>query len=147
MLDQNARLCEAIYFMRLDRDTERPLLLDGAIGTELIARGLRVRAESPEAWNLERPDDVRAIHAAYVEAGAAILQTNTFGVTRPRLARFNLQSRQREIVQRAVDLAKDLSEVAGRVSGCQAGECLRTIRYGPDLRRGRECVRSRQQRF
>jgi 5-methyltetrahydrofolate--homocysteine methyltransferase len=107
MLDQNARLCEAIYFMRLDRDTERPLLLDGAIGTELIARGLRVRAESPEAWNLDRPDDVRAIHAAYVQAGAVVLQTNTFGATRPRLARFNLQSRQREIVQRAVDLAKD----------------------------------------
>jgi 5-methyltetrahydrofolate--homocysteine methyltransferase len=105
MLDQNARLCEAIYFMHLARD-KRPLLLDGAIGTELIGRGLKVRAESPEAWNLSRPDDVRAIHAAYAEAGAEIVQTNTFGATRPRLARFGLEARQRELIFAAVALAR-----------------------------------------
>ncbi len=54
-----------------ERDPARPLLLDGAIGTELIARGLRVREECPEAWNLARPEDVRAIHAAYAAAGAS----------------------------------------------------------------------------
>jgi 5-methyltetrahydrofolate--homocysteine methyltransferase len=130
MLDQNARLCEAIYFMRLGGGTERPLLLDGAIGTELIARGLRVRAESPEAWNLERPDDVRAVHAAYVQAGAEIVQANTFGATRPRLARFGLEARQREIVLRAVDLAKDAAAGASAIVIGSLGPTGETLPLG-----------------
>ncbi len=93
--------------MRLDRDTPRPLLLDGAIGTELIARGLRVRAEAPESWNLDRPDDVRAVHAAYAAAGSDAVQTNTFGLTRPRLGRFGLADRQRDICMAAVRLARE----------------------------------------
>jgi len=83
-----------------------PLLLDGAMGTELIARGLRVREESPEAWNLGRPEDVQAVHSAYVAAGAQALLTNTFGVTRPRLERFGLADRQQEIIHSAVALAR-----------------------------------------
>jgi methionine synthase I (cobalamin-dependent) len=106
MLDQNARPCDAIYFLRLERQMVRPILLDGAMGTELIARGLRVRQESPEAWNLDRPDDVRAVHASYVAAGAEVVQTNSFGATRPRLERFGLADRQREIIRAAVELAR-----------------------------------------
>src|SRR3954469_16253714 len=93
--------------MLLHRDPTCPLLLDGAIGTELIARGLRVREEAPESWNLDRPDDVRAVHAAYVAAGSDAVQTNTFGATRPRLARFGLAERQYEICAAAVRLARE----------------------------------------
>ena len=93
--------------MNLARDLARPLLLDGAIGTELIARGLRVRQEAPEAWNLERPDEVRAVHAAYAAAGSGAIQTNTFGATAPRLARFGLADRLREICTAAVRLARE----------------------------------------
>jgi 5-methyltetrahydrofolate--homocysteine methyltransferase len=93
--------------MRLIRDAAEPLLLDGAIGTELIARGLRVRAESPESWNLSRPDDIRAVHAAYAEAGAEAVQTNTFGATRPRLARFGLADQLHDICEAAVQLARE----------------------------------------
>lgn len=93
--------------MRLVREPTRPTLLDGAIGTELIARGLRVREECAESWNLERPDDVRAIHAAYAEAGAEVLQTNTFGATRPRLSRFGRRDRIEEIIAAAVRLARE----------------------------------------
>src|SRR5262249_7679798 len=93
--------------MRLVRDPTCPVLLDGAIGTELIARGLRVREEAPESWNLDRPDEVRAIHAAYAAAGWAAGQTNTFGAPRPRLARFGLADRQREICAAAVRLARE----------------------------------------
>jgi methionine synthase I (cobalamin-dependent) len=75
------------------------------MGTELIARGLRVREESPEAWNLERPEEVRAIHAAYVAAGAEVVQTNTFGATRPRLERFGMGAKQRDVIRAAVELA------------------------------------------
>ncbi|HEY2748747.1 MAG TPA: homocysteine S-methyltransferase family protein [Polyangia bacterium] len=92
--------------MRLVRDPARPLLLDGAIGTELGARGLRFREEAPESWNLTRPDEVRAVHAAYAAAGSEAVQTNTFGLTAPRLGRFGLAGRQREIADAAVRLAR-----------------------------------------
>ena len=77
------------------------------MGTELGARGLRMREEMAEAWNLARPDDVRAVHAAYAAAGSQAIQTNTFGATRPRLARFGLADRQREICEAAVRLARE----------------------------------------
>src|SRR5438034_11275166 len=93
--------------MRLERHPERPFLLDGAMGTELIARGLRVREECPEAWNLDRPDDVRAVHAAYIAAGADAVHTNTFGGTRPRLTRFGKQDQLRPILLAAVRLARE----------------------------------------
>lgn len=56
------------------------------MGTELIARGLEVARESADSWNLKRPDDVRAVHAAYVAAGADVVLTNTFGLASPRVA-------------------------------------------------------------
>ena len=52
--------------------------LDGGMGTLLQAKGLRP-GECPEDWNVERPDDVAAIHRAYVDAGAEIVYANTFG--------------------------------------------------------------------
>lgn len=86
---------------------DRPVLLDGAIGTELIARGLRVREECPEGWNLERPDDVRDVHAAYARAGSKVVQTNSFGATRPRLRRFGRETQVRELNLRAARLARE----------------------------------------
>ena len=52
--------------------------LDGAMGTELQARGLKP-GETPEDWNIERPEDVAAVHRAYVGAGADTIVANTFG--------------------------------------------------------------------
>jgi S-methylmethionine-dependent homocysteine/selenocysteine methylase len=54
---------------------DRPLLLDAAMGTALLARGLRGRA--PE-WNLTQPDEVLEVHRSHVEAGAQVVLTNTF---------------------------------------------------------------------
>ena len=54
------------------------LLLDGAMGTQLQNLGLRP-GETPELWNLARPDDVRAVHEAYFAAGADAVYANTFG--------------------------------------------------------------------
>ena len=51
------------------------------MGTLLQARGLRA-GETPEDWNVERPDDIAAIHRAYIEAGAQVIYTNTFGANR-----------------------------------------------------------------
>jgi methionine synthase I (cobalamin-dependent) len=83
------------------------MVLDGAMGTELIALGLRVRQECPEAWNFERPDDVRAVHAAYAAAGAEAVQTNSFGATRPRLGRYGLGERVGDVCRAAVRLARE----------------------------------------
>src|SRR5262249_59798895 len=64
----------------------RILLMDGAMGTELQRAGLR-QGECGELWNLSRPDQVRAIHQAYVAAGAECLLTNTFQSNPMALAR------------------------------------------------------------
>jgi len=65
---------------------ERPLLADGAMGTELMHAGLE-QGSSGEAWNLTHPDRVLAIQRRYVEAGADCLLTNTFGGCRIMLNR------------------------------------------------------------
>jgi 5-methyltetrahydrofolate--homocysteine methyltransferase len=70
------------------------MLLDGGMGTELISRGLRPGVDCAEAWNVDRPGDVREVHAAYFAAGADAVQTNTFGATRVRLRAFR---RDREV--------------------------------------------------
>jgi 5-methyltetrahydrofolate--homocysteine methyltransferase len=114
--------------MRLDRP--RPLLLDGGLGTELIARGLRVREESPESWTLSHPDDVMAVHAAYAAAGAEVIQTNTFGATRPRLQRFGLANRVSELCIEAVRLAQRAAprcEIVGSL-----GPTGETLPLGPN---------------
>src|SRR5258706_14548983 len=109
----------------LSRDPPEPWLLDGAMGTELIARGLVVRRDCPEAWNLERPAEVAEIHRVYALAGAQGMQTNTFGATRPRLARFGREGQVREICMAAASLAREAAP-GGRIIGSlgPSGETL-----------------------
>ena len=64
--------------VNLNLQPQPPLILDGGMGTLLQERGLRA-GETPEDWNVERPDDIAAIHSAYVQAGAQVLYANTFG--------------------------------------------------------------------
>jgi methionine synthase I (cobalamin-dependent) len=61
-------------------------LLDGGMGTELMARGLDPHAEPADLWNRTHPQVVQDIYRAYFEAGADVVQTNTFGANRFRLA-------------------------------------------------------------
>jgi homocysteine S-methyltransferase len=82
-------------------------LLDGAMGTELLAHGLDAAHESPESWNLERPDVVSEIHARYYGAGARAVQTNTFGANRFRLAHYGEAGEVRAYNIAAVRLALD----------------------------------------
>lgn len=69
----------------LGKHIDRRLLADGAMGTELIALGLV--SECPETWNIEQPDAITGIHRRYVDAGAKLLLTNTFGANEWKLAR------------------------------------------------------------
>jgi methionine synthase I (cobalamin-dependent) len=61
------------------------VLFDGGMGSMLIAAGLH-EGEAPDAWNISHPGEVCTVHAAYIEAGAEVIQTNTFGSTRIKLA-------------------------------------------------------------
>lgn len=78
---------------------------DGAMGTQLYAKGVYIN-RCFEALNLENSDLVAQVHREYLEAGAELIETNTFGANRSRLASFDLQNRVREINQKAVEIAK-----------------------------------------
>jgi 5-methyltetrahydrofolate--homocysteine methyltransferase len=84
------------------------MLLDGGMGSELMARGLDPKIEPPEAWNVTRPGDVQAIHRAYFEAGADAVQTNTFGANRFRLSIFQRAADVRSLNVRAAVLAREV---------------------------------------
>lgn len=81
-------------------------LLDGGLGSLLIARGLAPGA-APESWVLSRPDDVRRAHGDYVAAGSHAVHTTTFGANAIRLARFGLADRCEDLNLEAVRLARE----------------------------------------
>jgi methionine synthase I (cobalamin-dependent) len=93
-----------------------PIALDGAMGTALWARGV---AESAclEALVVERADWVEAVHREHVAAGAAAIETNTFGANRVRLARHGLEHRVGELNHAAVVVAKHAAEGRAFVLG------------------------------
>ncbi len=97
---------------------ERVLILDGAMGTMLQERGLKP-GQSPEELNLTMPDVVASVHREYIEAGADIIITNTFGGSRFKLAHYGLEERLAEINARAVEIArgeaKDRAYVGGSI--------------------------------
>ena len=89
------------------------LLVDGAMGTELFARGLESGA-TPELWNVEHPDRVRAVHDDYVAAGSDIILTNSFGGTSFRLALHKLEDRVIELNKAAAAVARASADAADR---------------------------------
>ena len=84
---------------------ERVLILDGAMGTMLQERGLAPGA-SPEEMNLNAAEIVEGVHREYVEAGADIIVTNTFGGSRTKLQHYGLQDKVAEINRRGVEIAR-----------------------------------------
>ncbi len=93
-----------------------PIVADGAMGTMLQAAGLSP-GKTGEFWVLERPDAVAAVHRAYVEAGADLILTCTFGGTRPRLERSGLANRVAEVNRRAVEIARQAAAGRALVAG------------------------------
>lgn len=94
------------FFTALRR---RVLLGDGAMGT-MLQPFLRVPWSAPEALILHRPDAVLEVHQAYVTAGAGVIQTNTFGANRLKLAKVGLAEKVEEINKQAVLLARAAAE-------------------------------------
>ncbi len=82
------------------------LLLDGGVGTALIALGLDLAREPPEAWNLLRPELVQQIHRGFAEAGSQAIQSNTFGSNRIRLRAFGLEHQVAALNRSGIELAR-----------------------------------------
>lgn len=89
------------------------LLADGATGTNLFALGLG-HGDAPELWNVEQPDKVRRHHQSFVDAGADLILTNTFGGNARRLILHQAQDRVREINMAAAALAREVVDASGR---------------------------------
>ena len=96
-----------------DRLAARPMLLDGAMGTLLFSRGIPQRASLDELVEAH-PDIISAVHREYVAAGADIIETDSFGANRFRLAPHGLAERTARINRRAAQLAREARDVAGR---------------------------------
>jgi len=98
--------------------SQGPVLLDGAMGTMLMKRGLQP-GRLPESMCLEHPQAVTDIHKAYLEAGSRVVYTNTFGANAPRLARAGLTVEQ--VVSAAVACARRAAEPCGGLVALDLG--------------------------
>src|ERR1035438_3093484 len=114
-----------------DQLAQRVIVADGAMGTMLYSRGVFINRCFDEL-NLAQPDLVRQIHKEYVKAGAEILETNTFGANRARLAAFGMAEKLSAINQAGVRIAR---EAAGDknvyVAGAMGPLGLRIEPLGP----------------
>jgi len=85
------------------QDCSRIFMLDGAMGTQLQARGLKP-GEIPELWNVRRPSDIRAVHEAYFAAGADAVYANTFGANG---AKYHGDVPLEDIIAAGIDIARE----------------------------------------
>ncbi len=106
---------------------DRPVLADGAMGTVLNARGMVINRCYDEL-NLSEPSLILGVHEEYLQAGAEILETNTFGANRFRLTRHGLGAKVEEINAAGVRLARQAVE---RLKERQAGEAWVAGAVGP----------------
>ncbi len=100
----------------LDALDERPLVCDGAMGTMLYARGIFLNRSFDEL-NLTQPDLVAEVHQAYVRAGADVIETNTFGANRVKLAAFGLVSEMAAINTQGARIARRAAREEAYVAG------------------------------
>jgi methionine synthase I (cobalamin-dependent) len=87
-------------------ESTRTIILDGAMGTMLIEKGLRP-GQSPETWNIDNPEFVRSVHEDYIQAGSQVILTNTFGGNSFRLAKHHLEDQIVRLNKAAVKIAKE----------------------------------------
>jgi homocysteine S-methyltransferase len=113
-----------------DQLSRRVLVADGAMGTMLYARGVFLNRSFDEL-NLSAPDLVRGIHQDYIKAGAEILETNTFGANRVRLAAFGMAEKLKDINRAGVRLAREAARETAFVAGAVGPLGVRIEPLGP----------------
>ena len=98
----------------IDRLGHGVLLCDGAMGTLLHARGVHAFDQSVDALSLSHPDQVKAVHLDYLQAGAELIQTNTFGANAVRLGVLGLAQQVEGINRAAVNSAQEARKLTGQ---------------------------------
>jgi 5-methyltetrahydrofolate--homocysteine methyltransferase len=108
---------------------QRPIVGDGALGTMLLARGL-ASGQCPETWNLSRPEVLREIAAAYVEAGSELVAANTFGASPLKLAQYGLEDQTEAMNLAAVEVLRAAVGDRAYIAAC-CGPCGKLLKpYG-----------------
>src|SRR5271157_196400 len=122
----------------LEKIENRPMVCDGAMGTMLYSKGISLTRCFDEL-NLSSPQLVKEVHVAYAKAGAEILETNTFGASRPRLESHNQAEKAREINLAGARLAREVAGEDLYVAGSVGPLGIRLEPLGPiSLREARE---------
>lgn len=93
----------------LERLNQAPILCDGAMGTLLYAKGIFINRCYDEL-SISQPDLIRSVHHDYLQAGAEVIETNSFGANAPRLSRHGLAEKVREINLAAAHLAREATK-------------------------------------
>ena len=104
-----------------------PIVADGGMGALIASAVPRLRC--PEEANLRAPESVLDVHLGYIRAGAELIETNTFGANRPKLAEHFLEDELEQIASAGVRLAREAREIGGR-------EVFIAGSIGPDSSRG-----------
>ncbi len=109
---------------------QQVMVFDGAMGTMLYDRGVFIN-QCFETLNLADPDMVRSVHGDYLEAGAHVLETNTFGGNRFKLHKHQMEDQLREINRTAAQLAKEVAGDRAYVAGAIGPLGIRIEPWGP----------------
>ncbi|MBX3291766.1 MAG: bifunctional homocysteine S-methyltransferase/methylenetetrahydrofolate reductase [Acidobacteria bacterium] len=110
--------------------SEGIFVFDGAMGTRLYDKGIYIN-RSYDELNITNPELVLEVHEEYVAAGVDVIETNTFGATRPKLQPYGLENKLREINIAAVNLARQAAAGKACVAGSVGPLGLRIEPFGP----------------
>jgi homocysteine S-methyltransferase len=111
-------------------DSDHIYVFDGAMGTRLYDKGIYIN-RSYDELNLTSPDLVREVHEEYIKAGADIIETNSFGATRPKLMPYGLEGKLRDINIAAARVAREAAGDRVFVAGAIGPLGLRIEPFGP----------------
>ena len=111
-------------------DPNAIVVFDGAMGTMLYSKGVFIN-QCYDELNVRAPELVRDIHRQYVNAGAEVLETNSFGANRVKLTQHGLQDQVRELNRAAARLAREAAAGRALVAGAVGPLGVRLEPYGP----------------
>src|SRR6185503_16841518 len=111
-------------------DPNQVVVFDGAMGTMLYSKGVFINQNYDEL-DLRAPDLIREVHRAYVDAGAEVIETNTFGASRTKLTGYGLETQVHAINKAAAELAREEAGDNVLVAGAVGPLGVRLEPYGP----------------